>query len=77
MTLVGVVVQNGEHQPIFGMSHGLTNTALALPLFTADAEVRHWRVQWIETHPMQKTAISKNFDGDLFVIWTRLCVIRL
>ena len=39
---------------IFGMSHGLTNTALALPPFPADAEEQHWRMRWIEMQPMQK-----------------------
>uniref|UniRef100_A0A4W5NWP6 FAT atypical cadherin 1a n=1 Tax=Hucho hucho TaxID=62062 RepID=A0A4W5NWP6_9TELE len=40
------------------MSYGLTNAALALSPFTADAELRHRRMQWIETHPLQKKHIS-------------------
>lgn len=43
---------------IFGMSHGLTNTALALSPFTTDAEVLHRRMRWIETHPNQQQKIS-------------------
>uniref|UniRef100_A0A674CHX3 Calcium channel, voltage-dependent, alpha 2/delta subunit 1a n=1 Tax=Salmo trutta TaxID=8032 RepID=A0A674CHX3_SALTR len=35
-------------------------TALALSAFTADAEVRHRRMQWIETHPLQYTTIVLN-----------------
>ena len=41
-------------RPIFGMSHGLANTALALSPFTADAEVQHQPMRWIKIHPMQK-----------------------
>ena len=35
-------------RPFFRMSHGLTNTALALSPFTADVEVRHPRMRRIE-----------------------------
>lgn len=38
-------------EKMFRMSHGLTNTALALSPLTADAEV--WHLQ-IEAHPMQQ-----------------------
>ena len=36
------------------MSHGLTNTALALQPLTADAEGQYWQMRLIETHSKQK-----------------------
>lgn len=53
---------------IIGMSHGLTNSALALLPFTAEAEVWHQRLWRIEIHTIQKSDISSvkltDFNGD-------------
>ena len=38
-------------RPIIGMSHGLANTALALPPFISDAVGRYWWTRWIEKQP--------------------------
>ena len=57
-TLVGVFVRvssfhsrqnHSETTRIFGLPHGLTNTALALLPFNTDAKMRHRQMQWIET----------------------------
>ena len=49
-------------RPIFWMSHGLTNPALALPPFTAAAEVRH---------PVGVMRLT-DFDGDFFLMLLKL-----
>ena len=59
---------------IFGMSHVLTNIALALPPFTENAEVWHQRLWKIEKHPVQKKGEISSFkltdsNGD-FIIYS-------
>ena len=43
------------------MSHVLNKKRSSSVPFTADVEVQHWQMRWIETHPMQKKRISLPF----------------
>ena len=45
-------------RPIFGMSHGLTNTTIARPSSIVNAEGRHRRMWWIETQPVQNVSLA-------------------
>ena len=45
-------------EKIFWMPPGLTNIAVARSPSTADAEGRHWWMQWIETQPTQNKLLS-------------------
>ena len=49
-------------------SYGLTNTALALPPITPDAEGRHFQMRWIGMQPMQKKQIYVAYSRQILMV---------
>ena len=56
-------------RPIFRLSPGLTNTAVARP----DAEGSHWWTLWIRTQPMQSDTDLSSLNRRMLMAVVLLC----